>query len=62
MFTNFPKCPPLIIKWISPQSYQGLSESDSELYIHFEFFEEIHNHFKKHINLPSQATYVGNFF
>ena len=46
------------VKWTTPNPSLVLSESDSILCINFEFCEEInHRHFKKHLDLQSQAIY-----
>ena len=46
------------VKWTTPYPYLVFNESDSKLYINFEYYEEKKSYtFLKHIDLQSQANH-----
>ena len=47
------------VKWTTLDPCSCLTASDPKLYTNFDFFEiEIHEAFREHMNLQSQAIYV----
>jgi hypothetical protein len=52
-----------MVKYITPLLYIGSSESDSKIYINFEFCEEIgHKHLKSTLVYKSKQFMLINFF